>query len=94
MLFALICHDKPGSLDIRLANRPAHIDYLTAHAGSFAYAGPLLGTDGETPIGSLLVVDVDDRAAAESLAAGDPYAKAGLFADVAIMATRKVFPKS
>jgi uncharacterized protein YciI len=94
MLFALICRDKPGSLDTRLSNRPAHVDYLAANAEIFVYAGPLLGADGETPVGSLLVIDVADRAAAEAFAAGDPYAKADLFADVEISATRQVFPKT
>ncbi len=28
MLFALICTDKPNSLDLRMANRPAHLAYL------------------------------------------------------------------
>ena len=28
MLFALICDDRPGGLDIRKANRAAHLAYL------------------------------------------------------------------
>ena len=28
MFVALIAHDKPGALDIRTANRPAHVEYL------------------------------------------------------------------
>ena len=26
-LFALICHDKPNSLDLRMKNREAHLAY-------------------------------------------------------------------
>ena len=37
---------------------------------------------------SLIVVDGADRAAAEAIAAGDPYAKAGLFESVKITAFR------
>jgi hypothetical protein len=50
----------------------------------------VLDADGN-PNGSLLVVDVADRAAAEALAAGDPYAEAGLFDSVTIRAFRQVF---
>ena len=28
MLFALICTDKPASLDLRMAMRPDHLKYL------------------------------------------------------------------
>ena len=41
-------------------------------------------------IGSLVVLDVADRAAAEAWAAGDPYARAGLFARVEIRRWNKV----
>jgi len=34
-------------------------------------------------IGSLVILDVADKAAAQEWADNDPYAKAGLFADVA-----------
>ena len=41
----------------------------------------------------LLILDLPDRAAADAFAAGDPYAKAGLFESVTIHPWRKVFPK-
>jgi uncharacterized protein YciI len=40
--------------------------------------------------GSLVVLDVPDMAAAETWAANDPYAKAGLFADVQLHAWKRV----
>jgi uncharacterized protein YciI len=40
--------------------------------------------------GSLLILDVADRAAAEAWADGDPYAKAGLFETVEIHAWKQV----
>jgi len=45
-------------------------------------------------VGSLIIVDCEDMAAARSLAATDPYAQAGLFASVTIKPWRKVLPKS
>jgi uncharacterized protein YciI len=40
--------------------------------------------------GSLLIIEADDIAAAQALAAEDPYSKAGLFSDVRIEAWKKV----
>ena len=88
MLFALICTDKPGSPDIRKANRADHLAYIE-ETGVVSLAGPFIGEDGESMTGSLVVLDVADRAAAEAWAAKDPYALAGLFASVDIRAWRR-----
>lgn len=92
MIFALICKDKQGALDVRLANRSAHLDYLDGlnKAGKLKFAGPLLGDDGK-PLGSIVTVEVADRAAAEDIATNDPYAKAGLFESVEIHGWNWVF---
>ena len=90
MLFAIIAEDRPGSRDVRLATRATHLEYLQSFGARIVAAGPLLGPDGESMTGSLLIVDADDRAAAESFAANDPYAKAGLFAKTTIAPWRKV----
>ena len=92
MLFAITCIDKPNSLDLRLANRPPHLEYLNSHLARIVIAGPLLDDAGEKPVGSLLVMEFDDTAGAEAFAAGDPYAKAGLFQSVGIRPYRKVLP--
>lgn len=90
MLFALICTDRPGGLDIRLATRPAHLAFLETYQSKLVHAGALLDLDGR-PCGSLLVIDVGDRAAAEGFAASDPYEKAGLFESVIIRPFRPAF---
>lgn len=82
MLVAVICTDKPGAIETRKANREAHLAYIK-DTGVVAQAGPFLDADGMM-CGSLLVLDVDDMAAAQAWADGDPYAKAGLFADVRV----------
>ena len=86
MLFAITCIDKPDHMDVRLSNRAAHIEYLKAKADMVRFAGPFTSDDGETMIGSMLVVEAADRAGAEDLAAGDPYARAGLFQSADIRA--------
>ncbi|MFN0265073.1 YciI family protein [Tepidamorphus sp. 3E244] len=79
MLFAAICRDKPDSLEIRMNARPAHLEHLKTHADSVRLAGPLLADDGETPCGSLLVIEAEDVIEARKILDADPYADAGLF---------------
>ena len=85
MLFALICQDKPGALQVRMDTRPDHLAYLEALNAEkkLAFAGPFLNAEGK-PDGSLVVIEAPDKAAAEALAASDPYAKAGLFESVEV----------
>lgn len=88
MLFAVICDDCPDGLEIRLANRPAHVGYLK-ESGVVVQAGPFLDDEGKMR-GSLVVIDVPNREAAESWAECDPYGLAGLFERVEIRAWNKV----
>jgi hypothetical protein len=87
-LFVLVCTDKPNARELRAANRQAHLDYADA-SGVVFLGGPFLDAEGNMT-GSLIVLDVPDMAAAESWAAADPYAKAGLFETVTIRAWKKV----
>ena len=88
MRFALMCQDNPGHLEVRKTNREAHLAYIQ-DTGVVEMAGPLLNEAGEMA-GSLIILDVDDLAAAQAWADNDPYAKAGLFADVTLSAWNKV----
>ncbi len=87
MLIALIARDKDGALQTRLDNRAAHLAYIE-ETGVVSQAGPLL--DGDAMIGSLIVLDVEDMSAAQNWASNDPYAKAGLFQSVELIAWKKV----
>lgn len=86
MYFAISCIDKPGGPALRLENRPAHLEYLKAHACAVKFAGPYLAEDGAAMTGSLIILEAADRATAETFAAADPYALAGLFESVDIRA--------
>jgi uncharacterized protein YciI len=88
MRVALICQDKPGAIEIRLANRAAHLEHIRA-SGVVEMAGPFLNPQGEMT-GSLVILSVEDLAAAEAWAAADPYALAGLFESVSIREWKKV----
>ena len=88
MRFALIAKDKPGALEVRKANRDAHVAYLKS-SDAVEMAGPFLDDNGEM-CGSLIILDLPDIAAAEAWAAQDPYKAADLFQSVEITAWNKV----
>lgn len=81
MLYALICNDKPNSVQLRMDNRPAHLAHLNGLGDTLKFAGPFLDVDGN-PCGSLVVVEADNPEAAVAIGNADPYAKAGIFASV------------
>ena len=83
MLFALICTDKPNSVDLRMSVRPDHLTYLESLGAALKAAGPFTTEEG-APTGSLVIIEAADRAAAKAMAENDPYARAGLFASVEI----------
>ena len=82
-MFCVMCLDKPDSEALRLANREAHLRYVRGHE-NVSLGGPLFSDDGETMIGSLLVLNMDTRRAAEAFVENDPYHQAGLFERVEI----------
>lgn len=87
MLFAVIYHDKPDHLQVRLDNRAAHLAYVDV-TGIVKMAGPLIAD--EAMCGSLIVLECENIAAANAWVAGDPYGKAGLFRSVEVIQWKKV----
>ena len=88
MLFVALCLDKPDHVDLRMSTRPAHLAFLERHAPQVKLGGPFL--DGETPLGSMLILDCENEAAARALLSEDPYAVAGLFASVELRPWKRV----
>ncbi|WP_380055829.1 YciI family protein [Falsihalocynthiibacter sp. SS001] len=87
MFVALIAKDKPGALEVRKANRDAHVAYLKATG--VAQAGPFLDENGDM-CGSLVILNVTTIAEAQEWADNDPYAKAGLFESVDLQLWNRV----
>lgn len=83
MLYTFYNIDSPGT-DLRETLRPAHREYLAKFADRFAFAGPLLGGDGVTPVGSLLVLDFGSSEEAEAFIQAEPYTAAGLYSSMSI----------
>ena len=99
MLYAIIGHDAPNSLEQRLAVRPAHLERLKALLGEgrLVLAGPLPAIDSPDPgpagfQGSLVVAEFDSLETARHWADADPYVAAGVYTSVDIYPFRKVLP--
>jgi uncharacterized protein len=90
MLFAVIRHDRPNSLNLRLSVRPKHLEYLKTVLDRIVYGGALLDGDGNQ-IGSTLIIDVADQADADAFANSDPFVEAGLFARTSVHPFKLVF---
>jgi len=93
MYFSIYAKDKADHLSLRMKTRPVHLEYLKEHADKMLSVGPTMTDDGESPIGSLLIMEFDTIEQAKEWAAGDPYAKAGLFETTDVHAWREVKPK-
>jgi uncharacterized protein YciI len=89
--FAILAYDRPDAGSLRADTRPRHLDHLTAIVDRIVVAGPIDDESGK-PIGSIIIADFDDLAAARAFAAADPYTAAGLFGSTTVTAWRKVLP--
>ena len=76
--FFIRSYYKPDSLHLREQAMEMHLAHLRVHADKIHFTGPLLSDDGATPIGTMCIIEMPDRAAAEAYVAGDGYAKAGM----------------
>ena len=99
MLYAFISEDRPGTLELRLAARPAHLERLNAlqQEGRLLLAGPHPAIDSNEPgeagfSGSLVVAEFASLDDAQSWADADPYISAGVYAQVTVKPFKKVLP--
>lgn len=77
------------NLEIRLAVRPKHREYLQSllDQGRLHESGPFADD-----AGALIVYEVADEAEARALIAADPYTDAGVVADLQLREWKRVFP--
>jgi uncharacterized protein len=76
MLFVVHAIDKVNILPTRAKYYRAHrmhLDDAETHDVDVVTAGTLVADDGETPVGSIFVIDAKDRGAVDSFVRSDPY---------------------
>ncbi|HEX2654533.1 MAG TPA: YciI family protein [Xanthobacteraceae bacterium] len=87
MLFVIQALDRPDGTAKRqpvYAAHRAHLDTAADYGVTLVMSGPLVADDGTTPIGSMFVVEAEDRAAAEAFNKADPFYAAGIWGPVSI----------
>jgi len=92
MHFVIHAIDKPNILETRARHYRAHrvhLDESTKYGVQIVSAGPLVAEDGETPVGSLFVVEAKDRAAIDAFTRSDPYHVHGVWARIDVHYYRK-----
>ena len=91
MLYIMVNEDRPASeaTPIRDATREAHLAYLERHKNIVVLAGATLAEDGKARTGSVFIVNVTSREAAEKFSSEEPFRKAGLFQSVKITRMRR-----
>lgn len=99
LFYAIVGKDVPGSLENRLAARPAHLARLNKlkDEGRLLLAGPFPAIDSPDPgpagfSGSLIVAAFDSLEDARSWADADPYVAAGVYASVTVTPFKRVLP--
>lgn len=100
MLYAIMAQFVENCAEKRAQARPAHLERLTAlqNEGRLVLAGPHPAIDSPDPgsagfYGSLIVAEFPSLQDAQAWTAQDPYAMAGIYAQVAVKPFVKVFPQ-
>ena len=89
MLYIIYQEDREDGAAIRAATREAHFAYLEQHKNILVLGGALLENDGATRTGSVLVINVPGRAAADAFSENEPFRQAGLFQSVKVSRMRR-----
>jgi uncharacterized protein len=94
MEFFVYHRDRPGSSELRDELREAHWSYMDRFAKQMIARGPTIADDGETPTGSVHVVDLPDAAAARAFAFDEPNYQAGVYRDVLLRRWRNTLGRT
>jgi uncharacterized protein YciI len=86
--------DRPGSAALRDELLEAHWSYMDRFAKELIARGPTLASDGETPTGSVHIVDLPDPAAARAFAFDEPNYQAGVYRDVLLRRWRNLLGRT
>ncbi len=86
--------DRPGSAALRGELLEAHWSYMDRFAKELIARGPTLASDGDTPTGSVHIVDLPGPAAARAFAFDEPNYQAGAYRDVLLRRWRNLLGRT
>jgi len=84
MEYFVYCRNKSGVDDLRAEHLEAHWAFMDGYDSRMIARGPTLTEDRTKPTGSMHIVDLESEDEARAFAYDEPYAKAGVFADITI----------
>ncbi|MFJ8545806.1 YciI family protein [Streptomyces sp. NPDC093586] len=94
MEFLCYHRDRSGSAALRDELTEEHWSYMDRFAKEMIARGPTFAEDGETPSGSLHILDLPDPAAARAFAFDEPNYQAGVYRDVLLRRWRNTLGRT
>ncbi|CAM5274016.1 hypothetical protein GCM10010261_59820 [Streptomyces pilosus] len=82
MEFFCYHRDRPASLPLRYELVEEHWSYMDQYAKEMIARGPTFADDGDTPTGSVHILDLPGPSAARTFAFDEPNYQAGVYRDV------------
>lgn len=92
MEFFCYHRDRAGSLPLRVELLEEHWSYMDRYAAEMIARGPTM--DGDTPTGSVHILDLPDAAAARAFAFDEPGYQAGVYRDVLLRRWRNMLGRT
>ena len=89
MLYMMYGIDGPDGARIRAEQRQAHFDYLKKNQVIMVLGGATLNDEDDGSTGSVLIINVPNRAVADAFADNEPFNMAGLFKQVFVTRMRR-----
>lgn len=86
--------DRPGSLDLRVELSEQHWSYMDRYQVEMIARGPTLAADGDTPTGSLHILNLPGPGAARAFAFDEPNYQAGVYRDVLLRRWRNLLGRT
>ncbi|MFJ1807066.1 MULTISPECIES: YciI family protein [unclassified Streptomyces] len=94
MEFFCYHRDRPASAVLRDELLEKHWSYMDRYAAEMIARGPTFAADGDTPTGSVHIVDLPDAAAARAFAFDEPNYQAGVYRDVLLRRWRNLLGRT
>jgi uncharacterized protein len=94
MEFFCYHRDRPGSADLRAELVEQHWSYMDGFAAELIARGPTFASNGETPTGSVHIIDLPDPVAARAFAFDEPNYQAGVYRDVLLRRWRNLLGRT
>jgi uncharacterized protein YciI len=94
MEFFCYHRDRRGSVTLRDELIEEHWSYMDRYAVEMIARGPTLAEDGDTPTGSVHILDLPDSAAARAFAFDEPNYQAGVYRDVLLRRWRNMLGRT